>query len=300
MIVVAFAGALLFAYSLTLPIRQLQQGVKQIGLGNLDYALHVRSNDELGDLASEFNNMRLRLKEIRLREENLSQLKSEFVSIVAHQLRTPLSALKWALSLFQEGQQKASKDQRELIGKMTTSNQRMINLVNDLLDAARIEEGRFVYKRTQTAIEEVIQSVLAATHEKSAQKKVRVLFKEPIEPLPSISIDREAIELAVQNLIENAINYTKSEGSVEISATRSGDNSLLVSVEDTGIGIDPKNKDRMFTKFFRGVNALRMETEGSGLGLFIVKNVIEAHDGKIWFESQVGKGTTFHFTLPLQ
>jgi signal transduction histidine kinase len=296
---ISIGAAVLFGRSIAQPIRELQKGAKQIGLGNFDYTFQINTNDELEDLASEFDKMRLRLKQVRQREENLSKLKSEFVSIVAHQLRTPLSALKWAIALFEEEKLNMSKDQKELIHKMTGSNERMIRLVNDLLDAARIEEGRFVYNRTQTTFEEIVQSVLGAIKQKSNHKNVTVTFQEPREPLPQVFIDRDAMELALQNLAENAINYSLAKGKVEIRAVRSGANALLVSVSDNGIGISSAEKERIFSKFFRGTNALKLETEGSGLGLFIVKNIVEAHGGKIWFESTKTKGTTFHFTIPL-
>jgi len=299
-LLLSLAGAVLIANSFSKPIRELQKGAKQIGLGNLDYSFRINTNDELEDLAAEMDKMRLRLREIRGREENLSRLKSEFVSIVAHQLRTPLSALKWALSLFEEARPKMPAEQKELVKKMNVSNERMIRLVNDLLDAARIEEGRFVYNRKETSFEKILNPVLAAVKQKAEQKNIRLIVKEPKEPLPETTVDIDAMELVLQNLIENAIHYTLPGGRVEISATRSEDNSLLVSIEDNGIGIAPEEKERIFTKFFRGANAIRLETEGSGLGLFIVKNIVEAHGGNIWFESTQGKGTTFHFTIPLR
>lgn len=295
----ALGGALFVANSLSRPIRELQKGAKQIGLGNLDYSFRIHTNDELQDLAFELDKMRLRLKEIRQREENLSKLKSEFVSIVAHQLRTPLSAIKWAMALFEEAKPNMPLEQKDLINKMGASNERMIRLVNDLLDAARIEEGRFVYNRTKTSFATILGPILESVEPKAKIKNVQVIKKQPKETLPPIAVDVEAMGLVLQNLIENAIHYTMSEGKVEISAIKSGANSLLVSIEDTGIGIAKEEKERIFTKFFRGTNAIRLETEGSGLGLFIVKNIVEAHGGKIWFESAEGKGTTFHFTIPL-
>ncbi|HZX49931.1 MAG TPA: sensor histidine kinase [Candidatus Paceibacterota bacterium] len=299
MLLLSFVGALFIAHSFAKPIRELQKGAAQIGLGNLDYAFRLDTNDELEDLAVELDKMRFRLRQIRSREENLSKLKSEFVSIVAHQLRTPLSALKWALSLFEETKEKIPADQKDLLQKMTVSNERMIRLVNDLLDAARIEEGRFVYNRTLITFEDLAKSVLATVKQKANQKKVTVTLQKPKETLPSILVDKEALGLALQNLVENAIHYTLPKGKVQITAMRSEDSSLLVSVEDTGIGIAKEEKERIFSKFFRGTNAIRLETEGSGLGLFIVKNIVEAHGGKIWFESTQNKGTTFHFTVPL-
>jgi len=297
-LIISFAGAILIANSFSRPIRELQKGAVQIGLGNLDYSFRVHTNDELQDLASEFNKMRLRLKEIRAREENLSKLKSEFVSIVAHQLRTPLSALKWGLALLDESKPRLKKEQTELLLKMTVSNERMIRLVNDLLDVARIEEGRFVYKKTEIDVHAIIKNVLDATKIARDQKQITVIVEKQKLLLPQIFVDKDALTLAVQNLVENAIQYTPQYGTLEIHATRVN-NTVQVSLRDSGIGIAKEDQSRIFSKFFRGAQAVRLETEGSGLGLFIVKNIIEAHGGKIWFDSEQGKGTTFYFTIPV-
>jgi len=233
------------------------------------------------------------------REKEIDRLKSEFVSIAAHQLRTPLSAIKWSLRLILDGDVgKITKKQAEILGKGYQSNERMITLINDLLNVARIEEGRLVYNAQPGSIEEIIVKSVDDLNNLANQKQVKVVFNKPRKALPKINIDKEKIALVIQNIIDNAIRFNKPNGDVTVSVKRDKIN-IEVMVKDNGIGIPSAQKDRIFTKFFRADNAVRSEVEGSGLGLFICKNIIEAHGGTIRFESEKDQGTTFYFTLPI-
>jgi len=232
------------------------------------------------------------------REKFVEKMKSEFVSISAHQLRTPLSIMKWILKMFLDGDfGEVTPKQREYIEKTYQTNERMIKLVNDLLNVSRIEEGRFVYKMELSDLGSICQSMFDAYQEEIKRKNLEFTFNKSQE-LPKVNVDVEKISLAIQNLLENAIRYTPSGGKI-IMSLETKRNYIEFSIKDTGIGIPKSQQERVFTKFFRGSNALKTETEGSGLGLFITKNIIEAHGGKIWFESEEGKGTTFYFTLPV-
>lgn len=232
------------------------------------------------------------------REKIIERMKSEFVSLAAHQLRTPLSAIKWTLKMLLDGDLgKITQEQREFIGKTYQSNERMISLINDLLNVTRIEEGRYVYKPTLANIQNITQFVINSYSEEIEKRGLNLEFKKSIKKLPRVKVDVEKIRLAIQNLLDNAMRYTRSGGTVTISL-KHVKKEIEFSIKDTGVGIPKDQQGRIFTKFFRGVNVIRMETEGSGLGLFIAKNIVEAHGGRIWFESDVKKGTTFYFTLP--
>jgi len=234
------------------------------------------------------------------REKLIERMKTEFVSLSAHQLRTPLSAIKWTLRMLLDGDLgKITKDQRDFLEKTYKSNERMIDLINDLLDVTRIEEGRYLYKPILTEFEPIVQFVINSYKDEIERKKIHFEFKKPEKKLPRVMIDVEKMRLAFQNLLDNAIRYTPSDGKVTVSL-KYGKKEIELQVQDTGVGIPKDQQQRIFTKFFRGANAMRMETEGSGLGLFIAKNIIEAHGGKIWFESEERKGTIFHFTLPIK
>lgn len=234
------------------------------------------------------------------REKTIERLKTEFVSLAAHQLRTPLSGMKWALKMMLDGDAgKITKKQTELTNKVYESNERMIDLVNDLLNVARIEEGKYIFKPIFADMETIIQFVVNSYKEQAEKKGLGLEFKVLEKELPQVKIDVEKMRLAIQNLIDNAIKYTVSGGRIIISLQRAGE-SIECQVSDTGVGIPDDQKARVFSKFFRGTNAVKIETDGSGLGLFIAKNIIEAHGGKIWFQSEEGKGTAFCFSLPIK
>lgn len=234
------------------------------------------------------------------REKMVERLKTEFVSISAHQLRTPLSAIKWTLKMLLDGDLgEITEDQRIFIEKTYNSNERMIALINDLLNVTRIEEGRYLYKPILTEFEPIVRFVIDSYKEEIEKKKIKFGLIKPKKKLPKVLLDVERMKLAIQNLLDNAIRYTPVGGLVTISL-KSDKNKIEFSIKDNGVGIPKTQQERIFTKFFRGTNVIRMETDGTGLGLFITKNIVEAHGGKIWFESEEGKGTIFYFNLPVK
>ncbi len=233
------------------------------------------------------------------REELIQRIKSEFVSIAAHQLRTPLSAIKWTLKLLLDGDAgRLNPEQESFIAKGYVTNERMIKLVNDLLSAARIEEGRFGYEFEDLDLVTFLDNIVASFAVEVRTKKINFKFEKPSGPLPPLYADPEKLTLAVSNLFDNAVKYTLEGGSIKLAAKREGD-FARVEISDTGVGIPPSDQKRVFSKFFRASNVMRMETEGTGLGLFIVRNIIKRHGGDISFTSREGQGATFVFTLPL-
>ncbi len=233
------------------------------------------------------------------REKSVERMKTEFVSIAAHQLRTPISAIKWTLRMILDGDLgPITEDQRDFLDKTYKSNERMINLINDLLNVTRIEEGRHLYNLALVSLEDVLDTLVNNYGQILERKKLTIDFAKPKVKLPQVKIDVEKIKLVIANLIENAIKYTPAGGNVAITIVNEGDN-LKVTVKDSGIGIIKDQQSRIFTKYFRGSNALKTETEGTGLGLFITKNIVETHGGKIWFISEEGRGTSFFFSVPV-
>jgi len=283
------------------PMRSLESVLVQLRKGDL--RAWIDSNQmfgrELRDLAETLNTAIFALRNTKEREKVVSRAKSEFISLVAHQLRTPLSATKWAIRMVLDGDAgKISKEQYELLNKGYISNERMVRLISDLLDVVRIEEGRFGYEMGEYSLEQTIREVWNDFKVVAGQKNVQFVFEEPKEPLPSLEFDPARIRIVLENLFKNAITYTETGGEVRISL-ESTDGEIQVAVADNGIGIPKKQFSRVFTKFFRASNAVTMETEGTGLGLYIAKNVVETHGGRIWFESLEGRGATFYFTLPV-
>ncbi len=232
------------------------------------------------------------------KEKRVERLKTEFVSLAAHQLRTPLSAIKWTLRILSDEELgKVNKEQKKYLNRTYQSNERMIGLIDDLLNVTKIEEGRYVYQPKLVHLEDLIQAVIDSLKPEIKRKNIELDFQKPKQKLPEVKVDMEKIKLAIKNLVDNAIGYSSKGGKVTISLKQK-ENNIKFSVQDSGIGIPEKQQKRIFTKFFRGANAIKKKTEGSGLGLFIVKNIIEAHQGKIWFESEQDKNSTFYFTIP--
>jgi len=234
------------------------------------------------------------------REKLVERLKTEFVSLSAHQLRTPLSAIKWTLKMILDGDMgEVNEEQKDLLRKTYDSNERMISLINDLLNVTRIEEGRYIYKKKLVDLSDLVKEIVKNYKEESKRRGLSFKFKAPKGKIPEIKMDPDKIKLVITNLIDNAIRYTSEKGKVIVSLEKKKNN-LEFSVEDSGIGIPEDQQERLFSKFFRASNAVRTETEGSGLGLFICRNIIDAHNGEVWFESEQGKGSKFYFSLPIK
>lgn len=232
------------------------------------------------------------------REREIEQLKSNFLATASHQLRTPLAGIKWALESLLKDKSPLTRPQKEIVEETAKTNEHLITLINDLLDASRIEEGQFGYTFEPADPAAIVREVAAQYREDAARHGVALRLSEPERPLHQISVDKEKIEIALGNLMDNAVKYTPKGGSISVEyAERNG--FLSISVRDTGIGISDEEQVFIFNKFFRAKNAVVRETEGSGLGLYIAKNIVERHRGTVRFESRLDAGSTFTIRLPL-
>lgn len=228
----------------------------------------------------------------------LDRMKSDIISIVAHQLRTPLSAIKWTLKILIDGDAGVvTPDQRDLLTKGFESNERMITLINDMLEVDRLESGKLTYNFAAVQFEELVQDMMNSLVPLATQRNIHMEFKTPGQLLPKINIDPDKMREVLQNLIDNAIKYTK-EGGLIVVGVEIENEALHFWVKDNGIGIPDEGKDKVFERFYRADNAIHTQTDGSGLGLFIAQSVVKRHGGKIWFESTINVGTTFHVLLP--
>lgn len=240
----------------------------------------------------------------KIKKENellkkISENKSDIISITAHQLRTSLSALKWILKMFlDEDLGKLNIEQNELMSKAFNSNERMLALVNDLLTLNRTDDASIKYNLKQTNFLNLLEQTLFEFSGETNKKGIEIIFLKPENDLPSINCDEEMIRVVLQNLIENSIKYSNTGSKVFVSIKQIN-NDIQVSIRDSGIGIDAEDKNNIFKKFFRAPNALKKDSIGSGLGLFTTKNIIEKHNGKIWFESTQDEGVVFFILLPI-
>lgn len=227
-----------------------------------------------------------------------SRMKSEFISVVSHQLRSPLSNLRWAIELLMSGRLgKIEEKQTEYFRILKENSGRMGELVSDLLIVSRIETATLPQKRKEISLEDLIKKLISEFKPFAQASNVEIEFKSE-ENLPKILADPSQIRLVVENLLDNAVRYIKDRGKVKMLLSRRGQN-LYFEIEDNGVGIPKEDQKYIFQKFFRSENILRYQTQGSGLGLYISKAIIERSGGKIGFKSQEGVGSTFWFTLPI-
>src|SRR5258708_5151928 len=241
-------------------------------------------------------------KRSKLKKEKEGDFASDFANLASHQLRTPLSGMKWMLELLQRPSSgPLSKKQKEYIEKTVFFNERLIALVNDLLEVSRVEKGETKLYLQPTDLTVIIRSLLKEKEKEIQRKGLQVSFTVEHEPFPVVRTEASKIKQAFNNLINNALAYTPQHGKVTIDL-RVKENDLKTlecAITDTGMGIPKNQQAQVFNKFFRGSNVYKVESVGTGLGLFIAKAFIEASGGKIWFKSIQGKGTTFYFTMPI-
>jgi len=236
----------------------------------------------------------------RSREIQLLQSKSEFITIAAHQLRTPLSGIKWGIEALYKGDVGPLTEEQSKVAEQTYHMvERLASTVENLLDVSKLEEGKFGYRMAKGDIVELAQSVMETYTQSAQQHEVKLLFFPPDQHIPQLTFDASKITLVLQNLIDNAIKYNVQNGEVRARIELMPDKPYVkISIEDTGIGVPQDDMKLLFTKFYRSEETLKKEAAGSGLGLYISKNIVKRHGGDIWATSTQGRGSVFSFALP--
>jgi|WetSurMetagenome_2_1015567.scaffolds.fasta_scaffold14064_2 PAS domain S-box-containing protein len=229
----------------------------------------------------------------------MEKMKTEFIALASHQLRTPLSAVKWFGKMLISGEAgKLTPTQKEYVERVYESNEREISLVNSLLNVSRIESGKILVMPKPTDLINLVETVILDFRAEAdkGHKKLRVFLGKKV---PEMMVDGDLVRHVYTNLIANAIRYTKEGGKILVKVYLNK-GSVVSEVKDDGIGIPKGEQKRVFEKFFRASNALKKETDGNGLGLYLAKTIVESSGGKIGFRSVEGKWSTFWFTLPIK
>lgn len=232
-------------------------------------------------------------------EFEIDRAKTEFVSVASHQLRTPLAAIKWFLELVLGGDAgKITAEQKDFLTQISESTERMIDLVNSLLNVSRIETGRITIDPKPTNMTELVEKAAKEIGPVFKKRKQNFKFIKPKISLPDINIDPKLIFEVIVNLLSNTSKYSPEERPITLGLEQV-DEEIMFKISDNGYGIPAHQQHRVFEKFFRGENIMKYAPEGTGLGLYIVKAIIESSGGRIWFKSKENEGTTFYFTLPI-
>ncbi|MDD2822902.1 MAG: ATP-binding protein [Candidatus Daviesbacteria bacterium] len=234
--------------------------------------------------------------------KSFEAMKLDFVSMAAHELRTPLTSIKGYLSVFMsENKGKFTDDQNTFLTRISISTEQLLDLVENLLNVSKIERGIFNVSTVSTDWVEIVKQTFDQFAERAKEKNLEYTLIKPTSPIPKLMLDKLRIVEVISNLLSNAIAYTPPGGKIKVSIKLSPDkDSVITSVADTGEGIPKEAIPHLFTKFFRVSGKLEQGSKGTGLGLYISKEITLMHHGKIWVDSEAGKGSTFSFSLPIE
>jgi signal transduction histidine kinase len=284
--IIALGLARLLARGLTQPLRDMAEAAGRMARGDYGQKVRVRSRDETGQLADAFNRMAGEM-------EGLERLRRDLVANVSHELKTPISALRGHLENLLDGVENPNP---QLLETMVQQSERLSRLVDQLLDLSRLESGAAPLKLEPVRLAPLVERVIAEVEIARPDRPLQV--RNEVSPrLPPVQADRERIHQVLFNLLDNAFRFTPDGGAIEVRAVRQN-GSCEVSVVDTGPGIPREHLPFVFERFYR-VDASRSRGDGgTGIGLAIARSVVGAHGGRIWAESEPGRGSAFHFTLP--
>lgn len=262
-------------------------------------ALSVHAVKDLNDSLEQ--RIAFATKELRASNQQLQKLdeaKDEFISMASHQLRTPLTSIKGYISMLLEGDVgTVSGDQKQVLNQVFMSSERMVRLISDFLNVSRLQTGKFVIERRPVDLAVLVEREIDGLVSSAQSRNMSFIYKKP-KNIPLIDLDENKIQQVVMNFADNAIYYSKEGDKIKILLKKAGDR-VEFRVKDSGIGVPPDEQNKLFGKFFRATNARKARPDGTGVGLFLAKKVVEDHGGKIIFESIEGQGSTFGFSLPL-
>jgi signal transduction histidine kinase len=283
--------------SISKPIKQLYNATLELEKGNYDFRVDIKTNDEIEELAHAFNLTSEALAKMEQERIEIDNAKTEFLSITSHELRSPMTPMKAQLQMLQEGYfGKLSKKQKESLSVIIRNAERLDNIIADFLEISRIEAARLKFDFRETDIKQLVKDTIAFMQGFAKEKNVTLVDK--VKNLPLIKADPDRISQVLRNLINNAIKFSDENNKIEVSAELKND-FILFGVKDYGRGISPDNQVRVFEPFYQVESSTRRKHGGTGLGLTICRGIVESQKGKIWVESEPGRGCKFNFTVPL-
>jgi signal transduction histidine kinase len=284
---IALLVARWLARGMTQPLRDMAKAARRMETGDYGQRVQTASRDEVGQLALAFNRMSGEL-------ESRERLRRDLVANVSHELKTPISALRARLENLLDGVERADTATLQV---MLSQTERLTRLVDQLLELSRLESGDVPMVRQSLALRPLVERVLSEIDVVRARRDVELAEHVP-DDLPAVYADPERVHQVLFNLLDNAVRFTPSGGRVTVTAHR-GNGNVDVAVADTGPGIAPEHLPRLFERFYRVDSGRSRDEGGTGIGLAIARSVVEAHGGRIWAESQPGRGSTFTFELPV-
>jgi signal transduction histidine kinase len=293
----AIALALLLSWSVVAPLRRTEARLAEIGAGDFSGRLEVANRDEIGTLAERVNRMSDELQRVYRELELVSEHKSQFLANMSHELRTPLNAIIGFSEVLHE-QMFGELNERQLayVADVLEAGKHLLSLINDVLDLAKIEAGRMELELSEVGIPEVLRSAVSMHSERAGRAGIELGLATNPEEI-TVTADERRVRQIVFNLVSNAVKFTPPQGRVDVSA-RLDDGRVEIAVADNGPGIAPEELERIFEEFEQ--TTAGKQAEGTGLGLPLSRKLAELHGGRLWAESEPGRGSTFRFTLPVE
>jgi signal transduction histidine kinase len=296
LVIVFFLGYAMLS-KITSGIGQLYSATKELSNGNYSARVNIKTNDELGLLAQSFNKTAETLAKTDYERRQIDSAKTEFLSITSHELRSPMTPMKAQLQMLMDDYfGKLSRQQREAVDIVLRNTERLDKIIVDFLEISRIEAARLKFVFVKADLTRYIRRLREEMNGFLPEKKIEISLD--IAKLPLVEVDPDRVMQVLRNLINNAKKFTKENGKIAIGAEKKGE-FILFSVRDNGIGIPKDKQGRLFEPFYQVDNMYQHQSGGTGLGLAICKGIIESQGGRIWINSEEGKGTTFFFTIPL-
>jgi len=295
-IVLALLLGFVLSWSVIGPIQNIDTRLASIASGDFSGHVEVDNRDELGALGANVNRMNDELRRLYTELEAASRHKSEFLANMSHELRTPLNAIiGFSQVLRDQMVGSVNEKQAEYLDDIISSGNHLLSLINDVLDLSKVEAGQVELQVHPFSLREALERGVVMVRERATEEGVRVAFAADPE-VDVVDGDERRIKQVIFNLLSNAVKFTPAGGEIDVSATRVN-GEVRVSVADTGPGIAPEDQDRIFEEFQQSESGVGLR-EGTGLGLALSKRFVELHGGRIWLESELGRGSTFTFALP--